>query len=456
MDSSSSFNQASWGFCLLNGQTGKPISQFRAEKSLVPASVQKIFTTASALALLGDTFHFYTKLLVENNLGKEGLLKGDIVVEGGGNPILGSMKGSGEEYKSVIQTFAQQLKNKGVKEVDGSLIADVSYFEQEPIPSSWTWFDMGNYYAPEISALNLAENQYELYFKPGKKEGDSTQFLYTKPFIPGLTVYNHTLTAKGGGDQTYIPGPPREMQKHIYGKMPIGDSFKVKGAIPQPELFFLSLLKDEMSRIGIRTDNASPCIKRKGMPLCPIAPKPAFIKLYSHSSPSLFDICQYANQTSNNISSECLLRTLGAEIGKEGSTSEGIEVLKIFLSSRIKNIHSLKITDGSGMSKYNLCSPLQMAQFLSSIQKERWHARFVSTLPVSGKEGTLERICDGTKAEGKVFAKSGSMERIKCYAGYVKGNKGSLNPFAIFVNNHDVPNGEIVKWIEGLLEICVE
>ena len=455
MDSSNSFRQASWGFCLLNGQTGKTLAQFQSEKSLVPASVQKILTTSAALALLGDTFRFHTSLFGVGTLDKNGTLRGGLCIEGKGNPVLGSVKGSAQDYKSIVQTFATQVKTRGIKQITGKLVADVTYFEQEPIPSSWIWYDIGNYYAPEISALNLAENQYELFFKPGKKEGDSTDFIYMNPTIPGLRLVNHTTTAKGGGDQTYIPGPPRAMEKHIYGKMPLGDSFKVKGAIPQPELFFLYLLKEELIRQGIRMDSVNLCVQRKGEAPC-LDPKASQTLYFRHSSPTLLDICRYANQTSNNISSECLLRTLGAQIGKEGSTNEGIQTVRDFLGSRIQNLRSLKMTDGSGMSKYNLCSPLQMAQLLSSIQKEKWFASFFSTLPISGKGGTMEKMGDGTKAEGKVVAKSGTMERIKCYAGYVKASNGLLHPFAIFVNHHDVPNGEILRWIEGLMELCVE
>lgn len=450
MDSARAFEQASWGFHMVNSKTQKPIAQFQSKKSLVPASVLKIFTTATGLALLGDTFRFQTPLLMEGKIDNAGVLNGNLIVKGKGNPVLGSSKGSDEDGKAIIELFAKQLKSRGIKRVKGSLRADVSYFEYEPVPSTWIWFDIGNYYASEISALNLGENQYELLFKPGKKVGDSTTFLNTTPKVPGLSIVNHTTTAIGGGDQTYIPGPPREMEKHIYGKMPVGEQFKVKGAIPQPENYFLQLLLAELNKQGISVDEGISATERTKSTNNQVS------TLYTHYSAPLAEIARYANQTSNNLSAECILRTLGAEKGKEGSTNEGLDVVKRYLATRIPNAPSLKMTDGSGLSKYNLCSPQQMTTFLASIQKEPWFTCFVGSLPVSGKEGTLERICDGTAAEGKVIAKSGSMERIKCYAGYLKQKDGQLNAFSIFVNNHDVSNREIVKWIEGLLEVSVQ
>jgi D-alanyl-D-alanine carboxypeptidase/D-alanyl-D-alanine-endopeptidase (penicillin-binding protein 4) len=453
MDSSEAFKQASWGFCLLSGEDGKTLAKFDADKSLVPASVEKVLTTSSAIALLGDTFRFKTTILVDGEISTEGILNGNIVIKGGGNPVLGSQKGSNQSMEAIITEFAQKIKSAGTKEIKGNLLADVSYFEYEPVPAFWTWYDIGNYYAPHINALNIGENQYELWFKTGKKEGDSTIFIRTIPFIKGLKLTNHTTTAIGGGDQTYIPGPPRSMEKHIYGKLPAGENFKVKGAIPHPEIFFLNLLKDELIKQGVKLSVDSLQLS--------VVPKSAtnnqqLTTIYTHYSAPLSDICKYTNHTSNNLVAECLVRTLGAEKGKNGSTDAGIELIQAFVKAKVKNTTGLKLVDGSGLSKYNLATPSQFANYLFQISKEKWFSKFQATLPKSGVGGTLEKFCDGTKAEGKVIAKSGSMERIKCFAGYVKDKNGNLNPFTIMVNNQSVSNREIVKWIEGLMERCVE
>ena len=451
MDTSKPFKQASWGFSLLSGKDGKTLANFQAEKCLVPASIEKVLTTSTALALLGDTFRFKTSILIDGKISADGILNGNIIIKGGGNPVLGSLKGSNQNIEEVITDFAQKIKAAGINKILGNVLADVSYFEYEPVPAFWTWYDIGNYYAPHINALNIGENQYELWFKPGKNEGDSTTFITTFPFIKDLKIVNHTTTAIDGGDQTYIPGPPRSIEKHIYGKLPIGNNFKVKGAIPQPEVFFLSLLKEELLKKGIMfsvdslkfttkttTDNRQPKT------------------IYTHYSAPLSEICEYANHTSNNLVAECLVRTLGVKKGKTGSTDAGMEVIKTFVKGKIKNIDGLKLVDGSGLSRYNLLTTNQLSTYLFQISKEKWFTIFLNTLPKSGIGGTLEKFCDGTKAEGKVIAKSGSMERIKCYAGYVKDKNGVLNPFTIMVNNQSMPNREIVKWIEGLMERCVE
>jgi D-alanyl-D-alanine carboxypeptidase/D-alanyl-D-alanine-endopeptidase (penicillin-binding protein 4) len=453
MDSSEAFKQASWGFCLLSGKDGKTLAKFQADKSLIPASIEKVLTTSTAFALLGDTFRFKTSIFADGDISTEGILNGNIVIKGGGNPVLGSQKGSNQSMEAIITEFAQKIKSAGIKEIKGSLLADVSYFEYEPVPAFWTWYDIGNYYAPHINALNIGENRYELWFKTGKKEGDSTTFIRTIPFIKGLKLTNHTTTAIGGGDQTYIPGPPRAMEKHIYGKLPAGENFKVKGAIPQPEMFFLNLLKEELIKQGIKlsVDSSQLTVISKS-----ITVNRELTTIYTHYSAPLSEICQYANHASNNLVAECLVRTLGAEKGKNGSTDAGMEVIQAFVKARMENTAGLKLVDGSGLSKYNLATPSQFANYLFLISKEKWYNKFLATLPKSGVGGTLEKFCDGTKAEGKVIAKSGSMERIKCFAGYVKDKNGTLNPFTVMVNNQSVSNREIVKWIEGLMERCVE
>lgn len=449
MDKSAAFRQASWGFCLYAPATKQTLAQFQAEKSLVPASVLKTFTTATAIALLGDTFRFKTEMGVDGEISKQGVLKGNLLLKGFGNPVLGSTKGSSENGSSIVQLFANKVKEAGIRRIQGRLQVDVSYFEYEPVPAFWTWYDIGNYYAPHIGALNLLENQYELWFKPGKKVGDTTTFVKTIPSIPGLCLYNHTRTAAGGGDQTYIPGPPRSMDKHIYGTMPLGDSFKVKGAIPQPELFFLRQLHLQLREMGIAIEDT---VSGTAIVIAP----PSTKRIFTHYSAPLSQICQYANYTSNNLVAECILRTLGAEKGKGGSTQAGVDVVTSFVKSRLQNPSGFKIVDGSGLSKYNLVTASQLASFLGTISKEAWFRPFLASLPYSGKNGTLEKFCDNTKACNKVIAKSGSMERVKCYAGYIKDAKNGLNAFAIIVNNQDVPNRTIVEAIEGLMEVCVE
>ena len=173
MDSSEAFKQASWGFCLLSGKDGKTLAKFQADKSLVPASIEKVLTTSTAIALLGDTFRFKTMILADGEISTTGTLNGNIIIKGGGNPVLGSLKGSNQSTEAIISEFAQKIKFAGIKEIKGNLLSDISYFEYEPVPAFWTWYDIGNYYAPHINALNIGENQYELWFKPGKKEGDS-------------------------------------------------------------------------------------------------------------------------------------------------------------------------------------------------------------------------------------------------------------------------------------------
>ena len=448
MDSSAEFRQASWGFCLLSGKTGKILASFNENKSLVPASVQKVVTTSAALHLLGDTFRFKTQVLYSGSIEK-GILKGDLIMKGFGNPVLGSVKGSQQSTEEVLNEFVDQVKSEGITSIKGNLIADVSYFEYEPIPVAWTWYDIGNYYAPQIGALNIAENQYELHFKPGKKAGDSTLFVRTNPTINGLKLVNHTITANGGGDQTFIPGPPRSLEKHIYGKMPIAESFKVKGAIPQPELYLIQSLKKALEKAGIQQTG------KLTVSYSQLATNNSKL-LHTHYSKPLSQICQYANYTSNNLAAECILRTIGAEKGKEGSTAEGLLKVQEFIKTRCGNANGLKQVDGSGLSKNNLMTPAQLARYLLEIRKEAWSTCFIGTLPTSGMNGTLESFCEGISTKGKVFAKSGSMERIKCYAGYVRDKSGTLNAFAIFVNNHDVPNKQIVNKIEGLMELCVE
>ena len=117
MDSSQAFKQASWGFCLLSGKDGKTLAKFQTDKSLIPASIEKVLTTSTAIALLGDTFRFKTSILVDGDISTDGILNGNIIIKGGGNPVLGSQKGSNQSMEVIITEFAIKIKSVGIKEI---------------------------------------------------------------------------------------------------------------------------------------------------------------------------------------------------------------------------------------------------------------------------------------------------------------------------------------------------
>ncbi|HAE87267.1 TPA: D-alanyl-D-alanine carboxypeptidase/D-alanyl-D-alanine-endopeptidase, partial [Candidatus Marinimicrobia bacterium] len=164
---------AQWSVYAMYADNGEIIIDHHSDESLAPASGLKLVTTAASLLELGENFQFKTELAYRGDINWRGVLKGDLVVIGGGDPVLGS-----DWLKSAIQMdslkvmLVQAVKKAGIQSVKGDLILDVSIFDDQVLPDDWVWTDIGNYYGAGVWGLNLANNLYHLTFRPGEKPGD--------------------------------------------------------------------------------------------------------------------------------------------------------------------------------------------------------------------------------------------------------------------------------------------
>jgi serine-type D-Ala-D-Ala carboxypeptidase/endopeptidase (penicillin-binding protein 4) len=173
---------------------------------LVPASAQKTLTTAAALCIFGEDHTFETKIEYDGTLDSiSGVLKGNLYIRGSGDPTLDS-KYFREEKDTVelMEKWAAQLLKKGIRKVEGAVIADASVFEDEMTPSTWIWGDMGNYYGAGACGLTFKDNLYTIYFKTGNA-GDTARISRVEPVIPGMVIINK-VKAGGSTDNCYIYG----------------------------------------------------------------------------------------------------------------------------------------------------------------------------------------------------------------------------------------------------------
>ncbi|MBY0424789.1 MAG: D-alanyl-D-alanine carboxypeptidase/D-alanyl-D-alanine-endopeptidase, partial [Cytophagales bacterium] len=189
------FKHATLGFCLLDAKTGQVLADYNREASLLPASTLKLITTACAWDKLGGAYAFKTFIYRTGFIERDGTLKGDIIIKGGGDPSLGSAR-FGEKYstEAVFAEILSSISAAGISKISGNIYADANVFEEELVPPTWIWLDMGNYFGAGASGLTINENVYSLVFKPGKRVGDSTQILRTEPET-GLRFKNNVTTS---------------------------------------------------------------------------------------------------------------------------------------------------------------------------------------------------------------------------------------------------------------------
>lgn len=450
---SSSLVNGYFAFSLLDG-TGKPLIEYNANKLLMPASNLKLVTTAAALHMLGPEFVFETTLGYSGVI-RNGVLEGDVVILGGGDPTLGSNRFAGyPDYDKLMNLWLEETRKLGIERINGDIVADPGRFSANMLPDGWIWTDIGNYYGAGSGGINIHENYYKLYFKPGKP-GDQATVSRVAPEIPDLKFINEMKTGTvGSGDNGYIYGGPYSSIRYLRGTIPAGvKEFSIKGSIPDPAYFAAYSLKRKLMdhHVLVSGEAINLDLMDKGRE----SYIGNLIPIFRVASPPLKDIVKETNYHSINLYAEALLNMIGYRFRKEGGTETGIEVLNEWLiKSGYKSSGDQRgIVDGSGLSLANTVSAGFLARLLYQSKADTF---FVGSLPIAGVHGTMRGFARNTKAHGRIMAKSGSFNNVIGYSGYIRRNNGELLSFSLLINNYEGGYSQIRTEIEKILIKAVE
>ena len=419
---------------------GSFVIDLNGKKSLIPASTTKLLTTGVALHSLGPDFRFETQLQQEGEIDVEtGVLNGNLIIKGGGDPTLA--QGGWDE---LFRKWAGVVKRAGIHRIQGSVIGDASHFTVEQRSGGWTWKDLGNYYACGASGLCFYENTFQIAFRPGKS-GQSAKFLHTRPELPDAVFHNEMRTGPvGSGDQGYIYGAPYSHEFYLRGTVPAGSQrFTIKGALPDPALTCARHLSQALVSHGIAVGEPATTVR-----LSKHKPHPEPVVLTREKSVPLQELIAKTNHKSINLHAECLLRSMGKKASESGSYTSGVQAVEAFFRTHELTTTGLALHDGSGLSPLNLITPRQLAFFLRVMAQSDHSELYRQSLPVAGRSGTLKSVARGTAAEGRIHAKSGTLKRTKCYAGYVATSSGHHYAFALMINHYAKAYSHVKPGIE--------
>lgn len=444
------FKHASVGFCIkdLNGNI---IAAHNYEQAYTPASILKVITTASALELLGADYKYRTILLIEDCKTYN-----KIIIKGSGDPTLGTEFMNNDPRKFLV-TWTEKIKNalQDKKQQEIEIYVEDDLFGYQGISPKWIYEDTGNYYASGAYGISVFDNTYRLSFntedlkKPPKIIG-------TSPNMKDIIFQNALTLNNTGKDNGYIVGAPFSNERSIIGNIPGGrKSFTIKGAIPNPGLYLGELISNNLKVRGFNVKRVRTSrdfhIESNEQEANLMTKNQAF---HLHYSPSLKDIIRDINIRSNNHYSEHLIRTIGAKNRPNFNTpalDEGIKRVKEYWSKKGLNTDALFMYDGSGLAPSNAISSALMCDVLIYMQQKSKHAQaFLNSFPLAGQEGTVRNFLKGSRLQGKVYVKSGSIANTQCYAGYyIEGEKKYA--FTIMVNQFNGTQRQAIQAIEKLL-----
>lgn len=462
-----------WGVEIQELETGSVVYSHDADRLFTPASNTKLFTTAATLALIGPDYHFRTTIESTSAPDKYGRISGDLVLVGRGDPNL-----SGRSLPYMLKTerpmppeqalaeLADQIVARGIKVVDGDIVADDSFYVYERYGEGWSQDDLVWEWGAPVSALSVNDNVVFLNILPGEHAGDHA-FITLSPYAGYFHVENQVMTAPGGFPRkVYVQRQPGSNRLEIWGNIPLDDTGAGEAvAIDDPADFCARLLSELLAKRGVviygkvrvrHTPIASlgTITVNTNVPLGgggEVQPGTSLPVVLAErtSVPLSFDV-QVVNKVSQNLHAEMMLRLLGREKGTSGSIAAGLEVLRTFLSRADVRPEEYVFYDGSGLSRQNLVSPHATVKLLRYASQQSWSAVYTASLPLAGVDGTMASRLKDLPAGAVVRAKTGSLDHVNAVSGYLTTSRGERFAFSIMCNNHTLqsrPAGDIIDEI---------
>lgn len=393
---------------------------------MLPASNQKLLTTAAAIQLLGRSFRYRTSALIRSGTLRGGVVHGNLCLRGSGDPFLDD---------AGLDEMVRAIKARGVRRVSGAIVADADLFAPPRYGFGWSWDDMSYYYSAPVSALNLNRNLVQVHVSPGRAVG-MPAIVRVTPSAAGAGVVNRARTAARGVRSSIVV--ERGLGKDVVvveGNLAVDagtqEQKPIDVTVESPPGYSVRVLAAKLRRAGIGVGEAAEVRSR---------PQAKLTEVAAHVSPPLADMIARVNKPSDNLGAECLLRTIGAARGGAGSVQNGREAVLEWLKQIGADTNGVLMRDGSGLSRMNYVTADCIRVVLRHMYRHPDGEAFRASLPVAGVDGTLRNRMKGSAAAGNCRAKTGYVSNVSSLSGYVTAASGEHLLFVMLMNNHPCRN----------------
>jgi D-alanyl-D-alanine carboxypeptidase/D-alanyl-D-alanine-endopeptidase (penicillin-binding protein 4) len=365
----------------------------------------------------------------------EGFLNGDLVVIGHGDPSLDDWDGAATR---LFGGWAERLKANGIRVVLGRIIGNDNALEDAALGSGWAWDDLDRSFATSIGALQFNQNTARVSMGPGSAASEPA-IVTVAPGGNGLVIRNLVTTTAPDVPVSFqsrrLAGSP---VLELRGSIPLGSASIARNvSVHNPTQYFVTAFRDALIANGIEVRGPAVDIDEATDP----PNGEAGSTVVTYRSPPLSVLATTMMKDSQNLYAETLLHAVG-----------GPEQVRTVLKGWDIDTDDLLVADGSGLSRYNLATADALVAILTHVARsEQLREPFLATLPVAGRDGTLESRMKGTIAEGNARAKTGSFSNARALAGYVTAADGERLVFALIANNFGVPAAAIEQTIDAIV-----
>lgn len=444
---------------MVQDAAGHVLASREAGRRLVPASNLKLVTTGTALHALGPDFRFETGIGYTGTV-EDGTLHGDVYIIGGGDPTLGVTDTVAVKPDALFWRWKSMLKDAGISRIDGRIIGDGRAYEGHLENTTWGYDDTGTYYGAGCNALSYYENAVDYLVSAGTAD-EPVNVTQRFPDTPWMHFSNRTSTGpKGTGNSLYLYttdlAPYAEMRgTYSIDRKPKVEHFANKYGALTCAYYFWQNLRDtgwdisggyaDIDRGGyVRGADFVPAYKA-GTPQV----------LGQSASPTLAKIVRQTNVLSDNFYAEAIFRQMGEKAsGIAEYDSCRVAVYDVLENLMESDLAGIRLEDGSGLSRLNTASPAFLVSFLRSMARSRGFEAFLASLPQPG-EGTLNTLLPklAPALKARIRVKSGSMDGILCYSGYILDEQGKpARIFSLMVNGATEKTAVLRETLGSLIE----
>ena len=408
-----------------DARSGNTLYQYNSRTRLIPASNLKLLTTAAAMDVLGPQYRFSTQLL-SNGTQQGERLTGNLYLRGLGDPTT---------QFADYQALAAQLAGLGVRQVQGDLVFDDTFFDAERLGVDWAQDDESTYYGAQISALTVSPNT----------DFDAGTLLVTAkaPAVAGQPVsvvvspstdyvQLNNRAVSGPGNNYGITRQHGTNLLQLTGALAPGKQSRQWVSVWEPTQLVANLFEQALAQQGIQV------VGRRVIG----GASPATAKvLAEHQSAPLQELITPLLKLSNNNMSEVLLKAMGRKTYNAGTAQAGVASVADFMRRQGLDPMTLSQVDGSGLSRRNLVSSQGLTDLLLATAKQPWFDAWYNALPIAGNAdrmsgGSLRYRLRGTAAQNNLHAKTGSMAGVSSLSGYITDAKGRRLVFSMISNNY--------------------
>lgn len=425
---------AVWGVAVLDLQRDRLVVDIGADRLLVPASIMKLLTGYGAMEHFGPDHRFETRFSTTGKLGPDGVLRGPLIMEGGGDPSW-SNRFFEDDFDRPVQALADALLARcRLSRIEGGIIADDSRFLLEPHGPDWSWETFQWAYGSRVSALVLNDNVMQAEISGDRK--DRQVEVVTRPAFYRESVHASVTLLPGAGAGDLVAFKDLGRDEYFLSGAMAGGTRQLRMAVSDPALYAGRCLREELIRRGVAV-TGDVMVRHRTHYTAPVPlPGPAVLLAAVPGLP-LRELMEPVMKKSVNLYAELLLRNLGVAVPAAGESERraGIKMLYGMFKDGIRPDINLQMEDGSGLSPRNLVTPRLITRILARAHQSPRATIFRDLLPLAGEDGTLQNRLGG-RTRARVWAKTGQIANTASLAGYIRMQDGRWLAFCLIANNH--------------------